>query len=117
MRHKDHAGESSGEIKKAGVYFGIDLGTSNCSVSYVVASQRRNIGIQPKVVEFPFGGDKGQKSARFPSVIAKKEPRRAERSRSMGLMPRTGTGFHWEWTCSVRSSRTWARSGRTSTHS
>ena len=72
MRHKDHAGESSGEIKKAGVYFGIDLGTSNCSVSYVVASQRRNIGIQPKVVEFPFGGDKGQKSARFPSVIAKK---------------------------------------------
>lgn len=50
------------------IYFGIDLGTSNCSVAYVVPpyGARR---AQPKVVEFE--NKQGGKETRFPSLVAK----------------------------------------------
>lgn len=54
------------------VYFGIDLGTSSCSVSYVVPARRKAMALQPRVVEFEFGPEGHLKSSRFPSVIARK---------------------------------------------
>ncbi|MCC6681907.1 MAG: Hsp70 family protein [Phycisphaeraceae bacterium] len=68
-----------------GVCFGIDLGTSNCSVAYVVNAPRRNVALQPKVVEFPFGRDQAQRSPRFPSVIARKGNEKDGRKAAFGF--------------------------------
>jgi molecular chaperone DnaK (HSP70) len=53
-------------------YFGIDLGTSTCSVSYAVNSARPNYVPQPAVVEFRVDSQFGTKSAAVPSVLARK---------------------------------------------
>jgi len=53
-------------------HFGIDLGTSTCSVSYAVNSTRPNYVPQPTVVEFRMNSQLGTKSAAVPSVVARK---------------------------------------------
>jgi molecular chaperone DnaK (HSP70) len=53
-------------------HFGIDLGTSTCSVSYAVNSARPNYVPQPAVVEFRMNSQLGTKSAAVPSVVARK---------------------------------------------
>ena len=52
-------------------YFGIDLGTSSCSVSYAVNSPRPNFVPQPVVVEFRVNLQLGTKSPAVPSVVAR----------------------------------------------
>jgi molecular chaperone DnaK len=52
-------------------HFGIDLGTSTCSVSYAVNSARPNYVPQPAVVEFRMNSQLGTKSAAVPSVVAR----------------------------------------------
>ncbi len=52
-------------------YFGIDLGTSSCSVSYAVNSSRPNFVPQPAVVEFRVNLQLGTKSPAVPSVVAR----------------------------------------------
>ena len=64
-------------------FFGIDLGTSTCSVSYTVDSPRPNFIPQPVVVEFSVDPENslGSKSPVVPSVVAQ---------------PPTGTIFAFE---------------------
>jgi molecular chaperone DnaK (HSP70) len=50
-------------------FFGIDLGTSTCSVSYAVNSSRPNFVPRPTEVEFP--ADLLSKSRAIPSVVAR----------------------------------------------
>lgn len=54
-------------------HFGIDLGTSSCSVSYAVNSARPNYVPPPVVVEFRADSQIGAKSAAVPSVVARTE--------------------------------------------
>jgi molecular chaperone DnaK len=54
-------------------YFGIDLGTSTCSVSYAVNSPKPNVISRPTTVNFRVGGHEqflGTKSPAVPSVVA-----------------------------------------------
>lgn len=52
-------------------YFGIDLGTSTCSVAFAVNSKRPNYVPQPVVVEYRIGTQLGLKSSAVPSVVAR----------------------------------------------
>src|SRR5262245_41281885 len=52
-------------------FFGIDLGTSTCSVSYAVNSFRPNYIPQPVVVEFRVDQLQGTKSSAVPSVVVR----------------------------------------------
>ena len=52
-------------------YFGIDLGTSSCSVSYAVNSSRPNSVPQPTVIDFRVNVQLGTKSPAIPSVVAR----------------------------------------------
>lgn len=54
-------------------YFGIDLGTSTCSVSYAVNSARPNHVPKPEVVHYRTNSQLGLKSAAVPSVVARIE--------------------------------------------
>jgi molecular chaperone DnaK (HSP70) len=53
-------------------YFGIDLGTSTCSVSYAVNSARPQYVPQPAVVEYTLNRTLGIKSDAVPSLVARK---------------------------------------------
>ena len=59
-------------------YFGIDLGTSSCSVSYAVNSSRPNFVPQPAVVEFRVNLQLGTKSPAVPSIVARVTTGKAE---------------------------------------
>ena len=56
-----------------GTYFGIDLGTSSCSVAYVVDDPRQRASqiVNVQTVDVPIDEDQAQKrSNRLPSVVA-----------------------------------------------
>ncbi|MEX0774748.1 MAG: Hsp70 family protein [Phycisphaeraceae bacterium] len=59
-------------MKDRPVYFGIDLGTSNCSVAYVVPTTRKSIGLQAQTVPFLVDRAKTVRSCRLPSVVCRK---------------------------------------------
>ena len=52
------------------LFFGIDLGTSTCSVSYAINSSRPNFIPLPKEVEFRIDSNVGTKSSVVPSIVA-----------------------------------------------
>ena len=54
-------------------FFGIDLGTSTCSVSYAVNSSRPNCVPKLTEVEFRINQPQGTKSPVVPSVVARSE--------------------------------------------
>ena len=56
---------------KRELFFGIDLGTSNCSVAFVIPRPQRDVPIIPKVVEFDVDEKSDGKEPRFPSVVCK----------------------------------------------
>src|SRR5262245_61216484 len=53
-------------------FFGIDLGTSKCSVAYAVDSSRPNHVPQPSVVEYRKSSVTGDKSPVVPSLVARR---------------------------------------------